>query len=321
MGEESTYGHSAVLLAETIDALNIKSDGKYIDATFGRGGHSQAILKRLGKNGRLVALDKDPEAVAHASSIVASDNRFSIEHCAFQDIRQVVEGCDWIAQVDGLLMDLGVSSPQLDNPERGFSFQMDGALDMRMDPSTGISAADWVATASESELAGVFKEYGEEKFSKRIAKAIVKDRSQMPITRTRRLAEIIAAANPAWEKHKNPATRCFQAIRIYINQELHELKNCLDNVVDVLANHGRLVVISFHSGEDRMVKRFINKQVRGDKYPASLPVTQDMLNPSFRRIGKPIRASDQEIANNVRARSAILRVAERLPRRQLGREL
>ena len=317
MADETTFNHQAVLLSESIAALNIKPDGKYIDATFGRGGHSQAILDCLGPEGRLLALDKDPEAIAHATQTLQGDVRFSIEHCGFRDIGQVVARREWEAAVDGLLMDLGVSSPQLDDAQRGFSFQSDGDLDMRMDPSSGISAAEWIASASEQELARVFKEYGEEKFSKRIARAIVNNRATAPIIRTRQLAEIVAQANPAWEKHKDPATRCFQAIRIFINRELDELKDCLDNVTNILANNGRLVVISFHSGEDRIVKRFINKQVRGDDFPADLPVTHDMLNPTLCRIGKPVRASEQELVDNVRARSATMRVAERLPRKQL----
>jgi len=315
MEEASKFAHHAVLLSEAIDGLNIKADGKYIDATFGRGGHSKAILDRLGPNGRLLGLDKDPEAIVYANNELAGDQRFSIEHCSFEDIGRVVQQKDWIEKVDGVLMDLGVSSPQLDDASRGFSFQKDGDLDMRMNPESGISAARWIATATDTEMARVFKLYGEEKFSKRIAKAIVAVRASTDITRTTQLAKIIAEANPAWEKHKDPATRCFQAIRIYINQELDELSECLLKVIDVLAVGGRLAVISFHSGEDRIVKRFINKQIRGDDFPADLPVTQSMLNPILRKIGKPIRASDAEVEVNVRARSAIMRVAERLPRK------
>lgn len=314
MRDGSTFVHHAVLLSEAIAALNIKSDGNYIDATFGRGGHSRAILDRLGPDGQLLALDKDPEAIVYATNEFGGDKRFSIEHCSFEDIARVSQQKGWLAKVDGLLMDLGVSSPQFDDAKRGFSFQKDGDLDMRMNPEKGISAAKWIATATEIEMARVFKQYGEEKFSKRIAKAIIAVRGSTEITRTTQLAKIIADANPAWEKHKDPATRCFQAIRIYINRELDELNECLVNAVDVLADSGRLAIISFHSGEDRIVKRFINKQVRGDDFPADMPVTQNMLNPILRKVGKPVRACDAEVDVNVRARSAIMRVAERLSR-------
>jgi 16S rRNA (cytosine1402-N4)-methyltransferase len=219
---------------------------------------------------------------------------------------------DCLGKVDGVLLDLGVSSPQIDDASRGFSFQKDGKLDMRMNTESGITAAEWVATVKEQEMVRIFREYGEERFAKRIARAIVSAREFTPITHTRQLAGIIAAANPAWEKGKDPATRCFQAIRIYLNQELEELQEFLENIPNVLADKGRLVVISFHSLEDRVVKRYINKESKGDDFPRDLPVTHDMLKPRIRKVGKRLRASAAEIERNPRARSAVMRVAEKI---------
>ncbi len=306
------YEHRPVLLDEVLEALNIRPDGIYLDGTFGRGGHSAAILERLSENGRLLAMDKDPQAIAVAQSRFAGDSRFSIVRGSYTMLGQEIEQRGWKGRVDGILLDLGVSSPQLDDPSRGFSFRHDGPLDMRMDPDSGQSAAEWLAEASESDIAMVLKEYGEERFAKRIARAIVRERTQAPITTTARLAKIVAEANPKWERDKHPATRSFQAIRIFINAELEELEQVLAQSVDVLAPGGRLAVISFHSLEDRRVKRFIRDEVRGGEFPPGLPVTDAQLNRRLRAVGKDIRAGEAELAVNPRSRSAVLRVAERL---------
>ncbi len=304
--------HISVLLDEAIAELAIKPNGRYIDGTFGRGGHSRAILEQLGTEGRLLAMDKDPAAIEKAETDFTSDNRFALRQGSFAMLEERVKELGWMGQVDGILLDLGVSSPQLDVAERGFSFLHDGPLDMRMDPHHGISAADWLATAKEQEITQVLKEYGEERFAKRIARAIVKQRDESPIRTTKQLAAIVAAANPKHEKGKDPSTRSFQAIRIFINQELEDIKTCLSQVVDVLKPGGRLVVISFHSLEDRIIKRFIREQVKGDDYPPDLPVTHVQLNPKMKAVGKAVRASDKELERNPRARSAVMRVAERL---------
>jgi 16S rRNA (cytosine1402-N4)-methyltransferase len=306
------FSHRPVLLDEVLEALNIKSDGIYIDGTFGRGGHARAILQQLGPGGLLLAMDKDPEAVAEARKLSDLDRRFSIERGTFAMLERYVNDRGWMGKVDGILLDLGVSSPQFDDPQRGFSFRHDGPLDMRMDPASGISAAQWLAAADEREISAVLKEYGEERYARRIARAIVRQRGHTPITRTGQLAEIIAAASPSREQHKDPATRSFQAIRIYINSELQDLQTCLAQSIKVLAAGGRLVVISFHSLEDRIVKRFIREQVRGDQYPPDLPVIQEMLHPNMRTVGKAIRPGEEEVTANPRARSAVLRVAEKL---------
>lgn len=304
--------HRSVLLAEAIAALDIKPEGIYVDGTFGRGGHARAIMQRLGPQGRLLAIDKDPQAVAVAREAFAGDARFSIQRGTFAMLKEYVQACGWMGRIDGVLLDLGVSSPQLDDAERGFSFLRDGPLDMRMDPESGISAAQWLATASEQDIASVLYTYGEERYSRRIARAIVAARSEAPIAATGRLAAIVAAANPAWEKDKHPATRSFQAIRIFINRELDDLQACLPQAVEVLAPGGRLAVISFHSLEDRIVKRFIRDEARGDVFPPGLPVTQAQLRPRLRAVGKAIYAGDEEIKENPRARSAVLRVASRI---------
>ncbi|MEW6354517.1 MAG: 16S rRNA (cytosine(1402)-N(4))-methyltransferase RsmH [Pseudomonadota bacterium] len=303
------YAHRPVLLDAVLEALRVKPDGVYVDGTFGRGGHARAILERLGTRGRLLALDKDPQACEVAQRTFAADGRFMIERGSFADIKGPMQR-HGLHKADGVLLDLGVSSPQLDDPARGFSFTQDGPLDMRMDPNSGISARDWLAEAAEADIARVLRDYGEERYAKRIARAIVRARAQAPLTRTRQLAEIVAAANPAWEKGKHPATRSFQAIRIFINRELEELQAFLRNVLDVLAPGARLAIISFHSLEDRLVKRFIRDQARGDIYPPGLPVTQAQLRPRLRAIGKAVHPSETEIAANPRARSAVLRVAE-----------
>ena len=304
--------HQPVLFDEALGALDIKPAGRYVDGTFGRGGHSQAILERLDPAGCLLAIDKDQDAITHAKERFPDESRLMLEHCSFARLQALAERLDWIGKVDGILLDLGVSSPQLDQPERGFSFLADGPLDMRMDNTRGIPASAWLASAEASEIAGVLKRYGEERFSKRIAAGIVEARRADPITTTGRLAEIVAAAVPVREKHKHPATRSFQAIRIYINEELQDLQQCLAQTIPVLAPGGRLVVISFHSLEDRIVKRFMRDQARGDDFPLGVPVTQAQMNQRLKVVGKAIRPSQREVNLNPRSRSAVLRVAERL---------
>jgi len=310
MGDD--FAHQPVLFEEAIEALAIKPAGVYVDCTFGRGGHSGEVLRRLGREGRLLAVDRDPEAVAHARVTYADDPRFEIREGPFSGVRGWLAELGLLGRVDGLLVDLGVSSPQLDDAERGFSFLRDGPLDMRMTPTAGVSAGEWLASAGEREIADVIKGLGEESHAKRIARAIVAARAEQPIRTTRQLAEIIAAANPQREKGKHPATKSFQAIRIHINDELGELGALLNSVLDILAPSGRLVAISFHSLEDRMVKRFIREHAQGDAFPKGVPVTHDRIHHHLRRIGGSIRAGIDETARNPRARSAVLRVAERL---------
>ncbi|AKH20544.1 16S rRNA (cytosine(1402)-N(4))-methyltransferase RsmH [Sedimenticola thiotaurini] len=307
----STDTHLPVLFHEALEALNISPEGVYIDGTFGRGGHSGAILQALGPSGRLLGIDKDPDAIACARRLFGDDERFVIRQGSFAQLEQVVGAAGLLGRVNGVLLDLGVSSPQLDRAERGFSFLNDGPLDMRMDNSSGVSAADWLNRAEADEMAQVFKTYGEERFARRIARAIVEARSTQSIQTTRQLAEVVSAANPAWEKGKHPATRCFQAIRIHINRELDDLKACLDQSLRVLAPGGRLAVISFHSLEDRIVKRFMRDAERGEQFPPGIPVTEQQRNSQLARIGKAIKPSRQEVDQNPRARSAVLRVAER----------
>jgi 16S rRNA (cytosine1402-N4)-methyltransferase len=305
------YRHRPVLLDEVLEALSLRPDGLYVDGTFGRGGHARAILQHLDENGRLLALDRDPQAIRVAQGLAEKDSRFTIKQGSFTTMQTQVENLGWTGKVDGILLDLGVSSPQLDDPSRGFSFQHNGPLDMRMDNTQGLTAAQWLAGASEREIAMVLRDYGEERYAKRIARAIVAACKERPIATTGELAAIVARANPSHEKHKHPATRTFQAIRIFINRELDELKDVLNQSVDMLAPGGRLAVISFHSLEDRLVKRFIRDQARGDELPRDLPVTDAQRNIRMRVIGKPVYASDAEVAANPRARSAVLRVAER----------
>ncbi|MFL0804410.1 MAG: 16S rRNA (cytosine(1402)-N(4))-methyltransferase RsmH [Agarilytica sp.] len=303
--------HYSVLLKESIDALLVDDGGVYVDGTFGRGGHSQAILAELNTNARLIGFDKDPRAVAVGESLHAEDERFEIVHASFAEMKAQLAS-KGLAQVDGVLLDLGVSSPQLDEAERGFSFLKDGPLDMRMDNSKGQSAAEWIAEAEAVDIARALKEYGEERFSKRIANAIVEAREEQPITGTLQLAEIVSAANPKWEKGKNPATRAFQGIRIYINRELQDLETTLTDVLSIVKPGGRIVVISFHSLEDRIVKRFFRDQSKGKDLPKSVPVTEGMLDKKLKVVGKPIKASDSELEENIRSRSAVMRIAERL---------
>jgi len=308
-----TDTHLPVLFHEALEALNIIPDGIYIDGTFGRGGHSRAILKALDMSGRLLGIDKDPEAIECARGMFVADERFEIRQGSFAELERFAYAAGFAGRVNGVLLDLGVSSPQLDRAERGFSFLNDGPLDMRMDNRSGISAADWLKAAEADEMAQVFKAYGEERFARRIARAIVEARAEQPVETTRRLAEIVAAANPSWEKGKHPATRCFQAIRIHINRELDDLKACLDQSLQVLAPGGRLAVISFHSLEDRIVKRFMRDAERGDRFPAGIPVTEQQRNSRLALIGKATKPSRREVEQNPRARSAVLRVAERKP--------
>jgi len=305
--------HRAVLLEEAVEALAVRPDGIYLDGTFGRGGHSGRILERLGPDGRLIALDRDPEAEAEAARRFGDDERFHFERCSFEMLQQVTDRLGISGRLDGVLLDLGVSSPQLDTPERGFSFMSDGPLDMRMDPESGESAAAWLARANEDEIAWVLKEYGEERFARRIARRIVETRQEMPLERTRQLAELIAEAVPFKERHKHPATRSFQAIRIRVNDELETLPRCLEQIPALLAPGGRLAVISFHSLEDRMVKRFLRDQAEGERLPRGLPVQGDARRgQTLRLVGRAIRAGEAELDQNPRARSAVLRVAERL---------
>lgn len=304
--------HQSVLLHEAMTALAIQPDGIYVDATFGRGGHTQAILQQLSPAGRLLAMDKDPEAIAYAKTYFSHDNRFAIYHGSFAELKSFATQQHVIGRVQGILFDLGVSSPQLDNAERGFSFLRPGKLDMRMDSSRGIDAASWLASISEEELAHVLWEFGEERYSRRIAKAIVAARQIEPITMTEQLAHIIKTAHPAWQQGKNPATQSFQAIRIAINNELGDLNRGLEQSLEVLSIGGHLAVISFHSLEDRIVKHFMQQYERNDPFPAKLPIKQDQFHSKFKRLGRPIKPSEAEIQGNPRARSAVLRVGEKL---------
>jgi 16S rRNA (cytosine1402-N4)-methyltransferase len=308
----SPLSHQPVLLNEVLAALNIRADGHYVDATFGRGGHSAALLAALGAEGRLLALDRDPAAAACASARFASDARFHFVRAAFGRLSEAVATAGWLERVDGVLLDLGVSSPQLDDPARGFSFMHDGPLDMRMDPESGPGAAAWLAGVGEAELARILADYGEERFHRRVARAIVAARQQGPIATTAQLAAIIAAAVPTREPGKHPATRAFQAIRIAVNHELDELRAVLPQAVQLLAPGGRLVVISFHSLEDRVVKQFMREQARGRELPLDLPVMGAPEGMTLRLVSRALRASPTEVAANPRARSATLRVAERL---------
>ena len=308
--------HATVLLHEAVAALQIKPEGVYVDGTFGRGGHSRLILQQLGKAGRLIALDKDPAAIAAGQQI--SDARFQLVHSGFEMLTEVLQQLS-VGKVDGVLLDLGVSSPQLDEAERGFSFRFDAPLDMRMDSSSGQTAAEWLANVDESFLGEVIHDYGEERFAKQIARALIAARKEQAILTTRQLSEIIAKVVRTREPGKNPATRTFQAIRIYINRELEELAHILPQCVDCLKPGGRLVVISFHSLEDRIVKRFMRDMAQGDKLPVGLPIrAADIPAGKMKLVGKPVYAGAEEVAANPRARSAVLRVAERIGRKGAG---
>ena len=303
--------HQTVLLREAVEALVTAPSGVYVDGTFGRGGHSRLVLECLDAGGRLLGVDKDPVACEHAARLQQEDPRFSFYHGSFADIPAQLKARG-IDGLDGILLDLGVSSPQLDEADRGFSFMQDGPLDMRMDTSRGETAAQWLAWAPVEDIAEVLKEYGEERFAKRIAAAIVKARDEAPLTTTAQLAKVVSEANPRWEKHKHPATRAFQAIRIKVNRELDDLGDLLAGAVDLLKVGGRLVVISFHSLEDRMVKRYMRDMARGEQLPAGVPVTDAALNRRMKLVGKAIKASEAEVGENVRSRSAVMRVAEKI---------
>ena len=312
---QQQFKHVTVLLDEAVNGLNIKPNGIYIDGTFGRGGHSRLILSQLNEHGKLIAIDRDPEAIKAAQAI--DDPRFMIKHGPFSDIANYVEEEGLVGKIDGVLLDLGVSSPQLDDPERGFSFMRDGPLDMRMDPTKGQSAQQWLMTAEADDIAWVLKTFGEERFARRIARAIVErnhDPEAEPLTRTRHLAELIAKVSPVKDRHKHPATRSFQAIRIYINSELEEIEKALNGAMSVLAADGRLSVISFHSLEDRLVKRFIRQNSKGPTVPAGIPLTEAQIKllgaAKLRDLGK-MKPSEREIDENPRARSSVLRFAAR----------
>ncbi|SEB24452.1 16S rRNA (cytosine1402-N4)-methyltransferase [Paraburkholderia sartisoli] len=311
MGNE--LQHRTVLLEEAVDALVTRTDGVYADGTFGRGGHSRLVLSRLGEGGRLIAFDKDPLAIATAQQIV--DSRFEIVHESFASLRDAIAERG-VGRISGVLLDLGVSSPQIDDPERGFSFRADGPLDMRMDPTRGESAADWLARATVQELTEVIRDYGEERFAFQIAKALVARRAESdrlgPLVSTGELAQIVANVVKTREKGKDPATRTFQAIRIHVNQELAELQVVLEAALSLLEQGGRLVVISFHSLEDRIVKRFMQAHASAPAVDRRLPIRAvDLPSPPLRIIGR-VFASDEEVAANPRARSAVMRVAERI---------
>ncbi|MGZ4958277.1 MAG: 16S rRNA (cytosine(1402)-N(4))-methyltransferase RsmH [Methylomonas sp.] len=306
--------HQSVLYREALEQLNIKPEGIYLDCTFGRGGHSGGILQLLGPSGRLLAFDRDIDAItSREAKSLLEDNRFGLHHGCFSDLAAVVDRHGYKGKVDGVLMDLGVSSPQLDSAERGFSFLRDGPLDMRMDSRHGLSAAQYLAQVHEQELVRVLFEYGEERFARRIARAIVEQRQLQPLQTTWQLARLIENSVPFRDKYKHPATRTFQAIRIEINQELEEIKAGLKQAVEVLAPGGRLVVIAFHSLEDRIVKRFIRDEAGPKNNPGRLPIKErDIERGQLRKMGKSIRAGQDELQQNPRARSAVMRVAEKI---------
>ena len=306
------YAHEPVLKKQVLQGLNVQPGGIYLDCTFGRGGHAQAILECLDENGRLVVIDKDPEAIRVAEETIGKDSRVTVQRGSYAMLQRLVDKLEVSGKLNGVLLDLGVSSPQLDDPRRGFSFTAAGPLDMRMDPDSGRSAAEWLAQATQTEIEQVLRSLGEERYARRIARALVSSRTTVPIATTTQLAELISRTVPRREGSKHPATRSFQAIRIYINRELEDLSAALQQVAQVLAPLGRLVVISFHSLEDRIVKRFIRRESKGEEWPLDLPVQGEPAKGSMRAVGKPVRPGKEEIAINPRARSAVLRVAEKL---------
>lgn len=307
------FEHAPVLHDEVLMNMNIKSDGYYVDGTYGRGGHASSILAQLGESGRLIVMDKDPDAIRQAKALLSTDSRVTILHDDYENLSDQVASLGMVQQIDGVLLDLGVSSPQLDDAERGFSFQRNGPLDMRMNPEQGLSASDWLAQAEETEIARVLWEYGEERGSRRIAKHIIEAREEGCIDDTSTLAALISACIPQGKNHKHPATRSFQAIRIHINQELEHVHKVLESIFDVLKIGGRLQVISFHSLEDRVVKRFFKAQSTRAPIPRGLPVRDSEIVSNIRLslIGKAIKAGASELKDNPRSRSAVLRVAER----------
>ena len=308
----SSDAHVPVLLGPVLTGLNIKRNGVYVDGTFGRGGHAGAILERLGANGRLIAIDRDPEAIASVSGALREDPRFELIGGEIAELAQHIRKRRLIGKVDGLLLDLGVSSPQLGSSGRGFSFLRDGPLDMRMDPESGIAASEWLNAVEERELIAVLRVYGEETAAARIARAIVTNRKLAPITRTRQLADIVASVVPAHSRKRHPATKTFQAIRIVINNELEQLEAALAQSIEILTKGGRLCVITFHSLEDRLVKRFIRNASRESEQYRGMPSVPQAFRPTLKPQGKPVSATAEEVAANPRARSARLRVAERL---------
>ncbi len=310
-GPAEPYRHRSVLLDSAVELLVSDPAGRYVDGTFGRGGHSRLILSHLDSTGALLGIDKDPQAIESARSLSDEDGRFGVFHGSFAELDQAIDQQGW-SLVHGILLDLGVSSPQLDDAERGFSFMRNGPLDMRMNPEQPPSAAQWLAEADEQDIANVIFRYGEERFSRRIARRIVERRKEKALQTTHELAELVAAAVPKKEKHKHPATRTFQAIRIFINRELEDLEAGLDAAVKRLLPGGRLVVISFHSLEDRLVKRFMRDLARGPRLPKGIPVTAEQEASGFRLVSKALKADEQEVNDNVRARSAVMRVLERV---------
>ncbi len=310
--DTKNYEHKPVLLNEAIIALNIYPAGIYIDGTFGRGGHSQHILDQLGDKGRLIAFDKDPQAIAVAEEKFSNDTRFSIHYGSFSELEKYLGQHNLCGKINGILLDLGVSSPQLDNPQRGFSFQKSGPLDMRMNDQQGINAEQWINKAKEEDIATVLYQYGEERYSRRIAKAIVLARQNEILNDTKQLAEIIKQAHPRWEKKKHPATRSFQGIRIFINNELTDLDDCLSQSYHCLAKNGHLAVISFHSLEDRKVKHFFKQMVDGEQLPPDLPIMDISVQRKMKLFGKRMKAGQKELNDNPRSRSAVLRVATKL---------
>ena len=305
------YQHITVLLNEAVDALAIREDGIYVDGTFGRGGHSRLILSRLGSQGRLIVFDKDPQAIEAAQKLAEQDGRVTVVHDGFSSFQTTLDKLG-IEEIDGALFDLGISSPQIDDGARGFSFRFDAPLDMRMDPTRGMSAAEWIATASEQDLHEVIKNYGEERFSRQIARAIVAQRTESPIDTTRKLAQLVAQNVRTRERGQDPATRTFQAVRIFINRELEEVEAVLPQVMGRLKQGGRLAVIAFHSLEDRIVKQFVKKYSQHPPLPRWAAVKEaDLPLPPLKAVGKAIKPGVEETASNPRARSAVLRVAER----------
>lgn len=305
------YQHITVLLNEAVDALAVREDGIYVDGTFGRGGHSRLILSRLGSQGRLIVFDKDPQAIGAAQKLAEKDGRVTVVHDGFSSFQTTLDKLG-IEEIDGALFDLGISSPQIDDGARGFSFRFDAPLDMRMDPTRGMSAAEWIATASEQDLHEVIKNYGEERFSRQIARAIVAQRTESPIDTTRKLAQLVAQNVRTRERGQDPATRTFQAVRIFINRELEEVEAVLPQVMGRLKQGGRLAVIAFHSLEDRIVKQFVKKYSQHPPLPRWAAVKEaDLPLPPLKAVGKAIKPGVEETVSNPRARSAVLRVAER----------
>ena len=304
--------HYSVMLEEAIKALFVRENGTYADCTYGRGGHSRAILSGLGPEGSLLTLDSDLDAVCHAKKTFANDSRVIVEHSTFSNIKKLAEKHNSTG-FDGVLLDLGVSSPQLNNAERGFSFRLDGPLDMRLDKSAGKTAAEWLQEAPQKEIEEVLKNYGEERYFRRIARALVTERDKSELNSTNSLVEVVKKAIPTLDKNKHPATRVFQAIRIHINRELDELTQCLEQLIGLMNSGGRLVVISFHSLEDRIVKNFFNRKARGDYFPRKFPIKDTDIKRTIKVLGKPIKPSAEEILNNRRSRSATMRVAEKMP--------